>query len=216
MSLDELPNSDHSSSLRQRVEFFAAVILGLAGVAAAWSSYQAARWSGVQATEFTQAQALLMESTRESAAGDAERAIDVMTFSAWIEAYARGDERLMTFYRQRFRPEFATAFEVWLGSEPQTNPDAASTPFVMQQYDRARTAAAAELENRAQAAFERGRSANEVGDRHVLSVVLFATVLFMAGISPHSRLVGVQIGLLSVALMIFAFALYGMATLPNA
>jgi hypothetical protein len=205
-----------SSVQQRRVDLAAAILLGLAGVAAAWGGYQASIWSGIQATEFTRAQALLVQSSQESAAGDAERAIDLMTFSSWVDAYARDDERLMAFYRERFRPEFAVAFEAWLATTPVVSPEAPPTPFAMTEYQRARIAAAEDLEGRAQEAFERGRNANHVGDRHVLSVVLFATVLLLAGIAQHSHMVGVQVGLLALAFVIFSFAVYGMAILPNA
>lgn len=215
MTEQELPSPHAMSPRRRWADVVAAVLLGLAGVAAAWSGYQASTWSGIQAVEFSRAQALLLESARESAAADAERAIDVMTFSSWVDAYARGDERLMAFYQERFRPEFSVAFEVWLASEPEEDP-AAATPFALAEYNQARLEAAEDLEGRAQAAFERGRSANQVGDRHVLNVVLLATVLFLAGVAQQARILGLEVGLLALAFMIFAFALYAMASLPTA
>ena len=54
---------------RRIIEIFAAVLLALAAVAAAWAGYQSARWGGVQATETAESGAARLESSRASATG---------------------------------------------------------------------------------------------------------------------------------------------------
>jgi hypothetical protein len=41
--------------IRERIEFWSALLLAAATVATAYSAYQATRWGGVQATAFTEA-----------------------------------------------------------------------------------------------------------------------------------------------------------------
>jgi hypothetical protein len=64
----------------ERLEMFAAVLLALAAVATAWSSYQASRWNGEQANAFSRANAARIESTRASGLAEAQTQIDVATF----------------------------------------------------------------------------------------------------------------------------------------
>ena len=100
----------------RRLEIVATLLLALAAVATAWSSYQAARWQGEQARSF--AVRTRRGSSRPRASGLANRQvqIDVATFIQWVDAYAHDDARLASFYRKRFRPEFARAVNAWIAT----------------------------------------------------------------------------------------------------
>jgi len=49
-------------------EIVAAIMLGVASVAAAWSGYQAALWGGVQSADYVRASGYRVESTKASTA----------------------------------------------------------------------------------------------------------------------------------------------------
>jgi hypothetical protein len=183
----------------RRFEIVATLLLALAAVATAWSSYQAARWQGEQARSFGRANATRIESARASGLANRQVQIDVATFIQWVDAYAHNDARLASFYRKRFRPEFARAASAWIATRPLVNPQAPLTPFAMPQYRLAAQDEAEALEQRA-ADFAAQASLNiDRATRYVLCVVLFAASLFFAGIStrlptPRGRAVALAIG----------------------
>ena len=79
---------------------------------------------------------------------------------------------MANFYRERFRAEFAPAFEAWLALDPANNPDAPDTPFGMPEYELSRAEDADRLEREAEAAFAEGRAANQQSDDYILNAVI--------------------------------------------
>src|SRR6186997_1078628 len=106
------------------LEVVATVLLALATVATAWSGYQASRWNGEQAKAFSRGNAARIESTRASSRADAQTQIDVATFTAWADAYARKETLLADFYFARFRAEFKPAVDAWIATRPLRNAEA--------------------------------------------------------------------------------------------
>jgi len=172
------------------VEILAATVLALATIASAWSAYQSTRWGGVQAEAYAQAGAARAESVRASDLADADFTVDVEYFAIWLdEAGQGGDTRVLSLLERAFRPEFQSAFEAWLATDPLHNPDGPATPFDMEEYVVAAQRQAEELRSEAEAATAIAVDANQTGDNYVLTTVLFASVLFFAGISTkfHGR-----------------------------
>jgi len=165
------------------VEVIAAAVLALATIASAWSAYQATRWGGVQAAAFAEAGALRSESVRSSDLADAELTIDVEYFAIWLDGVSTGNEELQQRVEDSFRPEFAIAFDAWQATDPSANPDAPHTPFEMDEYRLTAAQEADMLRDQAEAAANEALDANQTGDNYVLTTVLFASVLFFAGIS---------------------------------
>jgi hypothetical protein len=199
------------------VELVAAVLLALATVMSAWSAYQATRWSGVQATAFSRAGALRSESVRASTSGGQSVNIDVETFLAWVAAVSAGDEREADFLRGRFRDEFKPAFETWLALDPD-GPGGEiprGTPFDLVNYQVADLVKADELERQASASFDEAREANQTGDNFVLTAVLFASVLFFAGIGTKWRSFRLRVSSLALGGIMFVSATVLVFSLPQ-
>lgn len=193
------PTDGRGEHLHRRAELLATILLAVAAVATAWSSYQSARWSGVQANDYSAANAARIESTRAATEAGQETQVDVLTFSQWVDAYAKGEMRLADFYYARFRPEFKPAVEAWVATRPLRTPDAPPSPFAMPRYRLAAKAAAAARLAKAEDTAAEAREANQRSDNYVLAVVLFAAALFFAGIStklsiPHQRLTVLGLG----------------------
>src|ERR1700761_2744212 len=112
-------------------EVIAAVLLSLSAFISSWSGYQAGLWDGEQAARYAQAGAARVVASRLATRAGQYEGADMLMFSEWLDAYARSDLRLQEFYRERFRPEFAVAFEHWLALHPASNPAAPPTPFTM-------------------------------------------------------------------------------------
>lgn len=197
----EVAEARRAEALRldRRFELTEAVLLSLAAVLAAWAGFQAARWSGQQSDAYNDAGAARVEAVRASTLADQERTVDVVLFTQWLaaldaegafdvppvagEVYEPDPTVLSGFLYERFRDEFTPAVHAWVATQPRLDPNAPPTPFSMPEYSIAADAQADELERRADAFTAAGRQANERSDRYVLMTIMFATVLFFAGIS---------------------------------
>ena len=147
---------------RDRVfEIFAAVALGVATVAAAWSGYQASQWGGVQSEDYVQASGYRVKSTGASTLAGQDRLFDSQVFSQWLNAYAEGDSALARLYEHRFRPEFTEAWNGWLATDPFTDPSAPPGPLYMPTYVSAKAQEAAQLSAQADQLFESGEQARK-------------------------------------------------------
>jgi hypothetical protein len=186
-----------------RVELFATILLAVAAVATAWSTYQSTRWRGEQAVDYSKATAARIQSSEASTRAGQLTQIDIATFIQWIDASVAVDQRLATFYRRRFRKEFRPAFAAWLATSPRTNPNAPLTPFAMPQYRVAEAERAKALDASAGVWADAAGVANQRSDNYVLAVVLFASSLFFAGISTKLRSLRQRTVLLGLGWLIF-------------
>lgn len=198
----------------ERAELLATILLAVAAVATAWSSYQSARWSGVQANSYSGASAARIEATRAATEAGQETEVDVLTFTQWADAYAAGEARLARFYLQRFRPEFRPAVHAWITTRPLKNAGAPPTPFAMPQYKPAKRTEAEELEAKAEAMAAEARQANQRSDNYVLAVVLFAAALFFAGISTKLKLPRQRLLVLGLGYVLFIGTAVWVLTFP--
>ena len=197
------------------IELSAAAVISLAAAMTSWVGFQAALWDGEQAAHYTQAGAARVASSKAaSEAGQLETA-DLMMFQQWIDAYARDDEELQAFYRQRFRPEFAPAFEAWLALRPRENEHAPRSPFAMPQYHSQRLGEADRLQRQADELFERGQRDNDVSDRFVRGTVLLAVALFFGGISQTFKNLKIKAALVVLAFVVCAVSALQVAHLPT-
>lgn len=73
-------SNDGARRRDERLALLATVLLALATVGTAWSSYQASRWHGEQALAQSAATSTRLESTRASGVANREVEIDVAVF----------------------------------------------------------------------------------------------------------------------------------------
>jgi hypothetical protein len=201
-------------SRRDWMEIGATVLLAIAAVATAWSSYQAARWNGEQAKASSAANKARIEAARASDLANAQTEVDVATFSQWVDAYARKESILADFYFKRFRKEFRPAVQAWLATEPLRNPDAPLTPFAMPEYRLAATTEAERLDQKAEDLAAQVRRNIQRSTNYVLGVVLFAVALFFAGMSTKLTGPGPRKALLLVGCIVFTGAAAWIAASP--
>jgi hypothetical protein len=197
-----------------RLELVATVMLSIATVATAWSGYQASRWNGEQAAAFSRASALRIESTKAAGLADAQTQIDVATYIQWVDAYALERTELTDFYYERFRDEFKPAMDAWIAARPLRNPDAPLTPFVMPEYQVQARAESEQLEAEAESFSAMARTNIQRATNYVLGVVLFASVLFFAGMSTKLQSPRLRRFLLGFGVVIFVGTVAWMATFP--
>jgi hypothetical protein len=195
-------------------EILATVLLAVAAVATAWSSYQAARWNGEQAKMASRVNATRVEAARAQGLAEAQTEVDVATFIQWVDASAHDDAELRDFYEERFRDEFKPAFDAWLDTDPLTTVGAPPTPFAMPEYKLEAEEQAKDLDAQAEVLAARVRRNIQRSTNYVLGVVLFAVSLFFAGISTKLTGRGSRIALLVIGSLIFLGTAAWIATSP--
>jgi hypothetical protein len=224
-----MPTTDTTSSKARvsqlwasndRVELVATIILAVATILTAWSGFQAGKWGGEQAVNFSEAGAARTESTRADTLAGQLTQIDVAMYIDWVTAisndltdgtatpdtlspFAPVKGTVSGFLYNRFREEFLPAVDAWLATSPIDNPDAPKTPFTMEEYTVAKGLEADLLTALADEKAAAARIANQNGDNYVLTMVLFASVLFFAGVSskmnrPRNRVIIVGFGLITL------------------
>jgi hypothetical protein len=199
---------------RDWLEIVATVLLSLAAVATAWSSYQATKWNGDQAKAASRANAVRFEATQASSLADSQTEVDVATFIQWIDANASGDDDLASFYADRFRTEFQPAFDAWVATDPFSNPDAPPTPFAMDEYQLEARTTAQRLDAEGEEYSAAVRRDVQRAGNYVLGVVLFAVTLFFAGMSTRLGGRGARTAMLTVGCLIFVGTVVWIATFP--
>jgi hypothetical protein len=203
-----------------RIELIATIALAIATILTAWSAFQAGKWGGMQAINFSEAGTARTESTRFDTQGGQLTQIDVAMYIDWVSALVDDIESgaippveqgayeptrgtISGFLYLRFREEFLPAVDAWIRTDPTNNANAPPTPFTMKEYT---VAASDEADRLATVADEKAleaREANQNGDNYVLTMVLFASVLFFAGVSskmnrPRNRMLVLGFGLVTL------------------
>jgi hypothetical protein len=209
-----MASSSPDGRAERRLELLATVLLTLAAVATAWSTYQAARWHGKQAEAQSASIAARVESTKAAAVANRQAQIDVALFTQWVDAYARRETELADFYRRRFRDEFEPAFEAWVATKPRQNENAPLSPFAMPQYKLAASADADRFEAQAAAFSNDVKTYIQRADDYMLAVVLFASSLFFAGISTKLHARRSRIAMLALGSFVFLGTAIWISTFP--
>jgi hypothetical protein len=207
-------NADPGPDGRSWQELVATVLLVAAALATSWSSYQATRWNGEQAAAAGRTNAIRIEASRAQGLSEAQSQVDVATFIAWADADRRGEQKLARFYVDRFRDEFQAAFNAWLATRPLTNKAAPPTPFAMAEYQVASRNEAEHLDAQAEASAAEVRLDIQSASNYVLTVVLYAVVLFFAGMSTRISTPRLRWVLAIAGCLVFVGAVAWIATFP--
>ena len=197
------------------IEVAEVLVLAVVAVATAWTGFQATKWDGRQAYLYGKASSYRFEADAASTYGGQELSADAGIFTAWLEAHSAGNAKLQLQYQRRFTPDFATAFDAWLATDPFTNPKAPAGPSAMPQYHNPYFANATALNNKAAAAFDEGTDARETGDKYVRDTVLFASVLFLVALAQRLKVRIARISLNVVAFGLLVYVLSSVLTLPR-
>lgn len=182
-----------------------AVILSFATLASAWSGYQASSWGAVYSDTSRSANGFLLAATKYQGTMNRQMTSDVLVFTSWFEAEVNGDAKLADQIVSRFRPHFVPAFDAWLAG--QVGPDSSlpdGSPFDLPEYVIPAQLDADEAVAKAADAVSAADAAAATSERYVLSTVLFASVLFLAGIAVklgRRRLIHAVVGLAGLMLL---------------
>ena len=203
----------HQLLIARAVEIATIVLLSITAMVTAFSAYEAALFGTTMSLKLGQANTRRVLASRADAVAGQQTTIDVNLFTNWLNAYALGNEDLVTFYEERFRVEFIPAFQAWLATDPKNNPNAPKSPFSMPQYQLSKLLEAEQLDKEAAQLNDEAMLANDKRDGYALTTVLLASVLFFVGISQRVKWFPLQIATVLVGLFIFLSAITWMIVL---
>jgi hypothetical protein len=196
-------------------EFVAVVLLAVTTILTAWSGFQSSKWGGAMSISFSQASSARIEAARQEGVANRKLTIQVALYTSWVQAASAKDQHLMDFLSARFPEPLHTAFNAWVATDPNTNPDAPTSPFVMTEYQIPELAASKVSDARADGKFALALEYNQRGDNYTLLTVAFASVLFFAAISGRPKSHTSRWALLGVGLVIFVTGVVLLLSFPK-
>lgn len=201
----------------RRISIVEASLLAIVAVLAALSGYAAARWSTESSNLLAHASAERTEANAASLDALNTLNFDVTAFNAWFAAYLAHNQAAMDIAARRFTPNFKNAFDAWLLTSPETNPQAPPGPTYMPQYKQPDKQRAAQLNAAADTTYAAGVTAGANSDSYILITVYLATVLFIAGIGSHFAFRRIRYALagVSTAILILAVVLLAISPKPT-
>jgi hypothetical protein len=166
----------------RRVETWAAILMAITTILTAWSAFQSAKWSGAMSIEFSKANTDRNLASREAASSGQLGIVQVGLFEEWLLAKANGEDTLADYLESQFPESFRPAFDSWLAlASPGEVPS--DSPFDQPNYELPNQQEVDRLDLQAEGHFRQALANNQRGDNYTLLTVLFASVLFFAGIS---------------------------------
>lgn len=197
-----------------RWNLLATIILSCATLASAWCGFQASSWGSVATVESRTASTQRMEASRQSAIADRQLSSDLLLFTAWVDSTVSGSEAAAQEIERRFLPHFLPAFEAWRTQPVNQGRLPDGSPFDLAEYVLPTQQLADEATARAEAAIERADAASAWNGRYVLATVLFASVLFLAGIAAKLSQPRLFHGVVVLAGLMLLGALVSMFQIP--
>jgi hypothetical protein len=208
----------HDSGRRERLheilEFLEVTVLAIVAIATAWSGYQAAKWDGRQTYLYGLANSDRFAADSAATLGGQQLLDDTSMFVAWLQARETGDQQLQDLYVRRLSPAYRTAFDAWVALGVN-NPESPPGPRYMSEYHNPLQEKADQLNKQATAEFEQGTVDRERGEKYVLDAVLFASVLFLVALAQRFREPKVRLAANGIALLLLAYVIISVVTLPR-
>jgi hypothetical protein len=169
-----------------------AVLLGLAAVAIAFAGYRSALLGSDALRGYSTAVTTVSDANQAYTQGTQQVQLDQTIFLEYTKALNAGDEDLALYFKETLaRPELVAAIDWWIeqGEDGPITPFDESNPeYTNEFYD-----AADALSDETDATFASAKVADTRGNQFDLAVAIFATALFLYGISAVSRAYQVQL-----------------------
>ena len=194
-------------------EVLLTVLLVVAAVATSWSSYQATRWNGEQARAAGRTTAIRIDAARSASLAQTQTQVDVATFIAWTDADRSGEpsSRRSTGTgsgRSSSRPSRRGGHR-GRSRTPTRRPRRSPCRSTASRRGGGRAAGCRGGVSSVLVSTNIQRSSN-----YVLSAVLYAVVLFFAGMSTRLRSRRLRWVMTAVGCLVLVATLAWVATFP--
>jgi hypothetical protein len=209
--------AEHAGGSRggKRVSIAEAVLLSIVTIVAAWAGYSAAKWGTESSLNLAKASATRVKANRAFQEALTFRVGDAVTFNAWYTAHVAGNANDMRVARRYFLPNYRTAFDAWLATQPFTNRNAPPGPEAMPQFKPPGVALAHTLDTQADDYYAVGERAAQTGDHYIRVTVILASVLFLIGVSTQFPIRRARYGLVTTGFVLLLFAGEQILSLPG-
>lgn len=120
-------------TVRQRkpwIEPVIAFVMALTTLCTAWCSYESAAWTRHVNRLMNDSNALERKAALLDVQGSQALIVHASMFMQLLAAYHAGNEKLVSFYAERFPPDVKKAYDAWLAQKPFDNPSSDPHPFV--------------------------------------------------------------------------------------
>jgi hypothetical protein len=204
------------SPQRKWIEPVVAVLMALTTLCTAWCSYKSAAWTRRSNGLMNESNTLERRAALLDVQGSQALIIHASMFMQLLAAQHAGDEKLASFYAERFPPDVKKAYEAWLAQKPFENRAADAHPFVPNLYEVRGTADAAAARADSVRRVTEAREAGNRSGQYLANTVLFATVLFFAGTAGKFEQARVRLFAATFGVALFAFAVIRMLLMPAA
>src|SRR6185503_11101555 len=198
---------------KQWVEPVAALLMALATLGTAWCSFESAAWTRKSNRLMNEFNALERKAGLLTMQGMQHATIHTGMFMQVLAAQQQGNEKLVSFYVERFPPDVRKAYDAWLAEKPFENPNADPHPFVPNLYEVRGTREAAEANAQAASKVTEARQNGNISGQYLANTVLFAAVLFFANTAGRFEQRRVRIVAFCFALAVFTYAVVRIAML---
>ena len=204
------------SPKRKWIEPVVALLMALTTLGTAWCSYQSAAWTRRSNGRMNEANALERRAALLDVQGSQALVVHASMFMQLLAAQHAGNEKLATFYAERFPPDVKKAYDAWLAQKPFENRGADAHPFVPNLYQVRGVEEAAAARAEATRKVTEAREAGNRSGQYLANTVLFATVLFFAGTAGKFEQPRVRLSAAAFAVAVFVFAVVRLLLMPAA
>jgi hypothetical protein len=207
--------SDAARRSDRSLEFIAVLLLGLATIGSAWSAYQSSSWNSAESRRAREASDLRVESARLFGLATQKAAYDATIVSQYAAAVAGEQPNLQEFYRKALvRKEFLPVLDRWqaqiaAGQDPANLLDD-------EEYVNAELAPSRRADQAAARADGVSHEAGDNADDYLLTALIMASSLFLAGVTTSFRAPGGRALLIAGAATMLAYGAARLADLPVA
>ena len=187
-------------------EVWATGVMSLTGLLTAWSAYQANIWTGEQNYALAQSIEVQLDNAEEALLAKQQTTIDAMlaleSARALVDGHPFYNEKIVP----RLRPGIREPIQNWLALDPLNNPTAPSDPLHMPEYkENVVKEANIKLANghkRLKKLMKEAQIAGGTSDGYTLLTVLFAVVMFFAGMASTFKNYKLKLTMLAVSTLI--------------
>ena len=197
------------------VEILEAVLLAVVALATALSGFQAALWDGESAKEYATSSRLRVEAQSAQLTSNQQLIYNSGNLDSWLQATTSGDQKLAGILERRFTPEYKTAFDAWLKTDPLNDPTAPPGPRYMPEYHDPLMEQAEHLNEQATEAFDTAVESRVTAEKYVRLTVILAAVLFLIALGQRFTLRRVRIGVTMVAGVFLVYCFILIAVYPH-
>jgi hypothetical protein len=220
MGADEMAQGAETEEERRqrildRTEIVIAILLGIAAILTAWSTFQSAQLGGAVTTAYSEG--IRLSDTASQAFNDASATdiADEALFLEFAKASNAGDEATADYiYSSLMSEDLAAAVDWWL-----EQPDSAGygTPFVEENpaWSTAAYDDAAAIDEEAQAKFDEATKKDGVGSEFDVLSIIIAMSLFLFGVASLVRQQRIKIGLGAIGAVILVYSAIRLIQLGN-